>query len=288
MLRWTTLKGLTAIILFLAIATLIEYLVILYALNLGVKDYILQWSFQFPGTDWIIKTAISPLFHLVPIAVIISLLSSWTYLTRNMAVKPAEMRRETIKPAKQRKERSLKEAGKLTSKISHAVRGFFGKIKNALLRVKGVAYLWQKIHFARAAIKSAMTTLLVFAAFIFIISLLTYPHLIYQTVSNAYQNDPSMLNFVKSTGNSLRGIAEALAPIGWICSAINNALLAIAPGFRGFALSLGSLIKPLADLDNAGKYLVYQNAAAWISAIIVLFYGEFRQKGYRYRREKRG
>jgi len=290
MFRWTTLKGLAAIILFLTIAALIEYSVVLYAINLGVNkdETLLQWSFQFPGTDWTITIAVSPLFHLVPIAVIITLAFSWTHLTKYVAVKPHRTPKEKVRPVvKRRKESRLKEARKLTSKISHAVKRFFGKIRSELLRVKGVAYLWQKIHFAKAAIKSALTVLLVFSVFIIIASLLAYPQLIYRTISYAYQNNPSLLGFVKSTNNFARGIAEALAPIGWICSSINNALLSIAPSFRDFVLSLGGLIKPLTELDDVGKYLVFQNVAAWVSALTALFYGEYRRKSFRYRKRKR-
>jgi hypothetical protein len=280
-IRWTTLKGLAAIILFLIISALTEYFIVLYAINLGVKDTtLLQWSIQFPGTNWIITISISPLFHLVPIAVIITLLFSWTYLTRHVAVKPHEVSREKVRPASKRgKELKSKESGKLTSKMSHAVKKFFGKIKSGLLRVRGVAYLWQKIHFARATIKSALTVFLVFSAFILIVSLLAYPKLIHQTISNAYQNSPSLLNFVKGT-------TEALAPIGRIFSPINNALLSAAPGFRDFVLSLGTIIKPLVDLDNVGKYLVFQNIAAWVSALVALFYGEYIRKSYRYRKSR--
>jgi len=266
------LKGLAAIILFLIIAVLTEYFVILYAISLGVKDTtILQWSFQFPVTNWIITIAISPLFHLVPVAVIITLVSSWTYLTKHAAVKPYETRKVKVEPhAKRGKEPRLKE-----------VKRFFGKIRSGLLRVKGVAYLWQKIHFARATIKSALTVLLVFSAFILIVSLLAYPQLIYQTISNTYKNNQSLLNFVKGT-------TEALAPIGSIFSAINNALLSVAPSFRDFVLTIGTIIKPVASLDNAGKYLVFQNVAAWISALAALFYGEYMRKGYRYKKGRKG
>ena len=281
LIRWTTLKGLAAIILFLIISALTEYFIVLYAINLGIKDTtLLQWSIQFPGTDWIITISISPLFHLVPIAVIITLLFSWTYLARHVAVKPHEAGREKVRPVfKRGKELKSKEAGKLTSKISRAVKKSFGKIKSGLLRVKGVAYLWQKIHFARATIKSALTVLLVFSALILIVSLLAYPRLIHQTISNAYQNNPSLLNFVKDT-------TEALAPIGGIFSSVNNALLSAAPGFRDFALGLGTIIKPLADLDNAGKYLFFQNVAAWISALTTLFYGEYIGKTRHYRKSR--
>jgi len=68
---------------------------------------------------------------------------------------------------------------------------------------------------------------------------------------------------------------------------MNNALLSAAPGFRDFVAGLGIVIKPLADLDNVGKYLVFQNVAVWVSAIAVLFYGEYVRKGYRYKKGRR-
>jgi len=228
-----------------------------------------------------VTIAISPLFHLVPMAVIITLVSIWTYLTRRVAVKSHEVGRGKVGTATKRgKELESKEAGKIASKISRAVRRFLDKIKSGLLRVKGFSYLWQKIHFARATIKSALTVLLVFSAFILIVSLLAYPQLIYHTISNAYQNNSSLLNFV-------RGTADALAPIGGIFSSINNALLSVAPGFRDSVLSLGIIIKPLADLDNTGKYLVFQNVATWVSALAALFYGEYIRRGYRYKKSRK-
>jgi len=283
--QWTTLKGLTAILLFLILATLIEYIIVLYAINLGVKDETLQqWSPQFPGTDWTTTIIISPLFHLVPIAVIIALVSSWTYLTRHVAVKPPEKREGKVRRfAKQRKQRESKEVKRLASKI----RDFFGNLKSALLRIKGVAYLWQKIHFARATIKSGLIVLLVFGALILLVSVLTYPQLIYWTVSNAYRNDSWLLGSVTWISDSGKGIVTALAPIGWICSAANNALLSIAPAFRDFVLSLGGLIKPLVELDGAGKYLVFQNVAVWVSALTALLYGGRKRKIYRHKKGRR-
>lgn len=282
--RWATFKGLAAILLFLIVATLIECLVILYAINLGVEDKkLLQWSFQFPSTDWIITITISPVFHLVPIAVVIALVSSWTYLTKYVAVRPHSKWKGKAKPtAKRGKKRGYKGVKKFLSKI----RSFFGRVKTGLLRIRGIAYLWRKIHFGRATIKSALTVLLVFGTFILLVSLLAYPQLIYRTVSNAYQNNPSLLGSVKSINNFGRGIAEALAPIGWICSAVNNAVLSNAPGFRDFTTSLGGLMKPLVELDAVGKYLVFQNVSTWVSALVALLYGEYRRISYRYRRRR--
>jgi hypothetical protein len=261
MIRWTTLKGLAAIILFLVVAMLIEYVIVLYAVNLGVNDTTaLQWTNQF------LTITISPLFHLVPVTVIITLLFVWTYLTRYIAITPYE--------ARKRKSETIAKRGKETGR-----RGFFGKVKSGLLRVKGVAYLWRRIHFARTTIKSALTVLLAFGTFIFIISLLAFPKLIPQTIANLYQNNPSLLEFMKN-------LSATLAPVGSILSGANNLLLAAAPGFRNLISGLGNILRPLTSLDNAGKYLAFQNVAMWIVALTVLFYGEFR-KQYRYKKGKR-
>lgn len=266
----TTLKGLAAIILFLIIATLIEYAVVLFAMNIGIREKpeeLLQWIFSFPGTNRIVTITISPLFNLVPVAVIIALAFSWLYLKKQTAIRPYEAKRGKIEPAIKRRKESR-------------VRKFFGRTKTGLLRVKGFAYLWQKIHSARATIRSALTVLIVFAAFILMISLFAYPRLIYQAISNVYQNNPSLLGFVKGT-------AQALAPLRGIFSPVNSALRGSAPGFRNFALSLGSVIGPLTSLDNTVKYLVFQNIAAWVSALLAVFYGEYIRKGYRYKGRRR-
>ncbi|MCK4424556.1 hypothetical protein KAU93_02635 [Candidatus Bathyarchaeota archaeon] len=271
--RWTALKGLVAIILFLIAATLIECLVVLYAVNLGVKDETgLKLDLPFPEN---VTITISPLFHIVPIAVIITLVFSWTYLTKHTAVKPYRIQKEKVRQSQRREK---------TRGFSERIKIFFGKIKSGLLKVKAIAYLWQKIHFGRAVIKSALVIILVFVAFVLAISLVTYPQLIYHFVSNAFATNAALLGFVKSTSNLATGVAEALTPIGWVCSAINNALISVAPGFRSFAVGVGTLIKPLADLDDFGKYLVFQNAAAWVSAVTALAYGWYARRGYRRKR----
>jgi len=287
MIRWATLKGLVAIILFLIVAVLIEWFIVLYAVNLGVKDEAsLIWSFGFPATDWIVRIVISPLFHLVPVAVIITLVASWTYLTRYAAVKFREAAKVRVEPSTKRgSEQRLKGLGK-KPRIRIAVKKFFVSMKSGLLRVKGIAYIWQKIHFARATIKSALTVFLVFSSLILIVSLVAYPQLVYRTISNVYKGNPSVHGFIESANSFAKGIAETLAPIGWICSAIHNVLLSAAPGFRDFVLGLGAIIKPMTDLDNVGKYLVFQNVAAWISALSALIYGEFIRKGYRYKKSR--
>ncbi|TET62796.1 hypothetical protein E3J49_07320 [Candidatus Bathyarchaeota archaeon] len=283
--QWATRKGLVTILLFLIVAALIEYSVVLYAVSLGVKDEtLLRWSFPFPGADWIITIAISPIFHMVPIAVIIALMFSWTYLASHVAAIPPQKWTRKVKPlAKRKNERRIKEMKRQTARIS----GFFGKVKSKLLSSGGISYLWEKMSFARATIKSASAVLLVFVTLTLLMSLLTYPQLIYWTVSNVYQNNPVFLGFVTATNNFGKGIADVLLPIGWVCSAVNNALLSVAPRFRDLAQNLGGLMKPLVKLDDVEKYLVFQNVAMWVSALTMLSYGQYQRKSYRHKRSRR-
>lgn len=248
--RWTSPRGIASILLFLIVAILIEYTIVLYAKGLGVTE----------SPENKIFGVVSPLFHLIPAAVVITLTFSWTYLRRHMTAKT----QETIK----KKVTTVVKGGKepKTSLLS--------KLKNKMSKVKGFTHLQQKI--ANVTIKSALTTLLLFIVFAFTVSLLAYPRLIYEAVASAYQNDPALLNFVKGT-------TEALSPIFWLFSVIGNALISLAPAFRDFVLALGTIISPLVGLDAAGKYLAFQNAAAWISALFALIYGEYIRRGRRYR-----
>ncbi len=60
---------------------LAEFLVVVYAMDLGVKDVGVL------TINWPVTITISPLFHLVPIAVIITLLFTWIYFTKKLSVK---------------------------------------------------------------------------------------------------------------------------------------------------------------------------------------------------------
>jgi len=120
---------------------------------------------------------------------------------------------------------------------------------------------------------------------VLIVSQLAYPGAIYQTITNSYKSHSSLYNFVISVADSLRGFARAVSPIGGIATTINNGLVAIAPGLRAVGMAFGGLVAPLANLDSAGKYLAFQNAAAWISVLLVFLYGQYSRRSYRYRKK---
>jgi heme/copper-type cytochrome/quinol oxidase subunit 2 len=265
-IHWNTLKGSIAIIVFLAVAVLTEFLVVLYAMDLGIKDV------GELTTNWPVTITISPLFHLVPIAVIITLSFTWIYLTKKLSVRPVQpIGRAAMKQP--------------TSKKSQPAKSPVEKTEPSPPRVKGFSYIWQKIYSARATIKSALIIFLAFAILMLIVSQLAYPGVIYQTLTSSYQSHSSVYDFVVSVANSLSGFAHAVSPIGWIAIAINNGLVALSPGVRAVGMAFGSLIAPLANLDPAGKYLAFQNAAAWISVLLVLLYGQYARRSYRYRKK---
>jgi hypothetical protein len=279
--RWTTMKGLNKVILFLAVAALIEFLVVLYAMSLGVEDTsVLKWSFNFPGTGWPLTIAISPAFLLVPICVIITLAVSWAYLTKKVSLRRQEIRRGKVEtfPRQRVQKRGL------LSRISRAARNFSKRIKSKLPKTKGISYLSQRIHFQRATVRSALIVLLAFIALTLLFSLFAYPQAIFRFITNAYQTNPSLRNFVISVDNWAKGAAQALGPIGWLSTSINNGLIAASPGVRNLGVAFGGLISPIATLGSVDKFLLFQNAAAWISVLLVFIYGERTGKSYRYKK----
>ena len=266
MIHWNTLKGSISIIVFLAVAVLAEFLVVLYAMDLGVKDV------GELTTSWPVRITISPLFNLVPIAVIITLLFTWVYLTKKLSVRRVQpIGRAVIKQP--------------TSKKSQSPKVSAEKTEPSRPKVTGLSSIWQKIYSARATIKSALIVFLAFAVLVLMVSQLAYPRVIYQAIAGSYQSHSWAYNFVVSVANSLSGFARAVSPIGWIATAIHNGLVAISPGVGAIDVAFGGLIGPFANLDPAGKYLVFQNAAAWISVTLVLLYGQYAGRSYRYRKK---
>lgn len=280
--RWTAPKGFTAMVLFSAMALLIEYVLVSLFISLGLTDKTpLTTTFQVPITGWLFNVTISPLFHLTPLGVIVVLVSSWTYLTKYMAVAPRR-----IKPAKKtptiRKKRVSKRVSGRFRKLSRALESFYRRLSAAVLRVRGVSYVLKRLFFARAAVKSTLSIITVFVSSFIALYVLGHPRSTYDAVVGLYQLVPSFHGFVLKTIEMAEGAAQALSPIGGLASAINNALIAAAPGFRNALQSIGaSTAEPIAKLDLVGRYALCQNLAAWVSAVIALAYGRYTSRLYR-------
>lgn len=282
--KWTAPKGFAAIVLFFVLAFLIEYLMVYFFTSSGLTDKFLVKFFTIN---------ISPLFHIMPLGVIIVLVSSWVYLTKCMAVvprrisppkKPLEMRRRhRPRPRKVR----LKSFRKFFGRIGQAISSFFSRIAATILRIRGVSYLQKRLFFARAAVKSTATVLAVFVASVLALYLLAHPKVTYDLATGLYGSNPSFHEFILKTIEMGKGIAQALSPIGWLASGIDNALRAAAPGFRSALEGFGApIMKPLSKLDRFGRYIVCQNIAAWISALAALAYGEYTSSLYRIRKPR--
>jgi len=284
--RWTAPKGFIAIALFFALALLIEYLVVYFFTLSGLTD---KFLFKFFTIN------ISPLFHLMPLGVIVVLVSSWTYLTRYIAVVPSrispakktpEPRRRYPSGTRKMRFKALRRffggIGKRFGRVGQVIKAFFRRIGGAVLRIRGVSYLQRRLFFTRAAVKSTVTVLAVFLVSALALSILAYPRLTYDLAAGLYKAIPPFHGFILKTIEIGKAIAQALSPVGWLASAIDNTLRAAAPGFRNNLEGFGAPItEPLAKLDLVWVYTLCQNAAAWISAVIALTYGKYTSRLYR-------
>ena len=281
--KWTAPKGFIAVVLFFAVALLIEYLVVYFFTLSGLTD---EFLFKFFTIN------ISPLFHLMPLGVIVVLVSSWAYLTRYIAVVPRRISHaKKLEVKRRRYPRARKKRFKLLRKfferVDQTIEVFSRRIGAAVLRIRGVSYLQKRLFFARAAVKSTVTVLLVFLVSVLTLYILAYPKMAYNFAAGIYEANPSLHGFVLKTIEVGKATVQALSPIEWLTSAINNALRAAAPGFRNALEGFGGPItESLAKLDLVWVYTLCQNVAAWASAVVALAYGEYTSRLYRIRKPR--
>ena len=284
--RWTATKSFVAILLFFAIAAFFEYLMVCFFSFSGLTD---NFAFNF------LTVSISPLFHLLPLGVMFVLFSSWMYLTKYVGVVPRRMlpskkplerhRRRIRRPRKTRFgqfRNFLTKIGRKLGRVGRAFKAFFRRIGGVFLRSRGVSSAQKRPFFARAAVKSTATVLTVFLVSVLSLYFLVHPNLLHDLATGLYGANPVFHGFVLKTIEMAQGFAQAFSPIGWLASTIDRALRAVAPGFRNIIEGFGTpATESLANLDLVGKYTLCQNAAAWISAIVSLGYGEYTSRIHR-------
>jgi len=278
--RWTGRKGLAAITLFFILAVALEVLLVYSFQMFGLVDRN-AWTatLSVPSVNWTFTLSISPLFHLLPIGVIVVLLSTWAYLTKYTAFVPqrVETARRVSTPTRREQEtRRFKSLRRLSKRLNRRLQRIGRVLKNGIQKIRGVSYISQRLSFARAAVRSAAIVFMIFLSVVFLVVLVEYPDLIRDWTVNLYRGSPSFLNFVSGVMQWLNGVGQAVPPLGGFGSAINNALLGSAPGFRRSLESAGvSISGPIVQLDVVGKYVLSQNLATWISALIALAYGAY-------------
>lgn len=273
-------KNFAALLLFVILTVFFEFLLVYSFQLFGLTDKN-AWTgtFQIPATDWSFTVSVSPLFHLLPITVIVVLVSSWTYLTKYTAFVPsrAEAFRRTLPSARRETEKQrFKGLRRFSKRISRRMQRIGRSVKAGFQRIHGVSYVSKRLYSARAAVRSALAVLAVFLSMSLLLYIVVYPDLIHQGVVSLYKGNLSFREFVAGTINGVHGVGQALPPLGSLGTAINNALLAAAPSFRHGLADVGAaLTGSIVGLDVTGKYVLSQNVAAWSAALVALIYSSY-------------
>jgi len=278
--KWTARKGLAALILFFIISVIIEVLLISAFQALGLSDRNAWTStFQVPSTNWSFTVSVSPLFHLLPLSVIIVLFTSWTYLTKSTAFIPQRIeatKRPAQPPRRSQESGIFKSTRHFFKNLSRKFQRLSRRLKSGVQKTPGVGYISQRLSFARIAVKSALTILAIFILVATGLFLIEYPDLIYHLTLNMYMGSPALHGFVIGVGQWLEGAGTSVPPLGDLGASINNALVSAAPGFRHSLEAAGtSLTSPIFQLDVVGKYALSQNLAAWTAAVLALLYSAY-------------
>jgi hypothetical protein len=271
--KWTGTTGLAAIIVFFAVSVFLEYVIVFTSMSLGVTDTnLLIWNI---GSFTI---TISPLFHLLPLSVIIVLFASWTYLTRHETYIPTKIQPQKkgrpLPPPRRYEKKSFRRLRRFINRINKRLDNFGQGIKERIANTRLARYLEE--HFAgKAVVKSAWTIVLSFGVLALLVYLIVYPQLIPNAVNWLLGGGNSVLQgFIKWTIDGANAIGQALSPLGWIGASIENGLVSMSLGFRNGVISLTTfIVNPLVQSDLVGKYVLIQNVAAWFAAIVSLYYG---------------
>ncbi|MCW4035283.1 MAG: hypothetical protein NWF03_07960 [Candidatus Bathyarchaeota archaeon] len=238
---WTAPQGLSLIGVFVVLALICEVVMVSFFSYAGLTDISLA------------PLPISPLYHLVPLAVIVVLVSSWIYLTNNIIKSPR--RTASPKVSKTRTSRRRHTKRKQTS-FTDSITNFFNKIGKALSDTD--SGLHGRLSLNEAVFESTVTLLTFFLLSAVILALLAYPRLFADFVVGLYSTTSTLQGI-------MQGLADALVPI---VTGLNSIAI-------GFSNAFSGLIGPPASLTGADIMLSYvfcQNAAAWISALAALFY----------------
>jgi hypothetical protein len=257
----------------LAIVVFLECVIIYSSISLGLQD-----TNPLIGNLGAFTISISPLFHLLPLSVIVVLFASWMYLTRQVAStaassRPAKTTRPLPPPRKYEK-RSFRLLRRFVNRLNRRIEETGRRIKKRISETRLAKYLEQH-DAAKAVLKSAWIIVLSFCAVALLIYVIIYPRLIPDGANWLFAGGNSLFfGFVTWTFNAANAVGQTLSPLGWLGSAIISGLAAISPGFRNGMIGLTTpIIKPLVELDLTGKYVLSQNIAAWTSALIALYAG---------------
>jgi hypothetical protein len=251
------------------ISTIIEYIIVTFAVSIGVED---SATITLPQINF----TISLFYHVLPASVLIALTVSFTHLTTHIATLPRRFQKSKKAPPRKTHRRladgHLKAIRQFYRKLRRATR----KTKRKIVNVRVFAYVEHRIVLARAIILGAVTILAVFSIMVLLLTVAANPKLVPTSTTNFYEWNTTFLNFVAATIRTSEGIAATISPIGAIATPIHNALIGISPTFRNILeAAASSLTKDLVSLKPNEKYLLTQNAAAWTITLMSLLYTRY-------------
>ena len=237
---WTAPKGLLLMGVFVVLALICELAMVTFFSYSGLADISLA------------PLPISPMYHLIPLAVIIVLVSSWIYLTNHIIKNPRRITKTKLSKTHSSRRRHTRR--KKTS-FTDSIKNFLNKIGDSLSNTDS---LHGRLSLNDIAFESTVTVLVFFLLSAIIIALLAYPRLFADFTVGLYSTTSPLQGI-------MQGLADALVPI---LSGLNSIAIGFSNAFTG-------LIGPPVSLTGADIMLSYvfcQNAAAWISVLAVLFY----------------
>ena len=120
--------------------------------------------------------SLHPLFHLLPLAVILVLVSSWIYLTKNVARRPYRI--STVKVSESRRRRARRRARSKSSQgFLEPIKEVFNKINDALFSSGGGSFVQQRLSFSNVALENIVMVLTIFLISAILLAVLVYPTL---------------------------------------------------------------------------------------------------------------
>lgn len=249
---WSDPKGLLIVGLFVVFALVCEFFIVSFFAYSGLAE-----AYELP---------ISPLFHLLPLTVILVLVSSWIYLTKQVVTRPHKV--SIVRVSKKRRRRPRRLRTRSRPSFVERVRKVFTKINSTLFSADD-SFVKRTRSFWNIALETTVTVLAIFLIAVILLAVLVYPNLFTEFASGLYNANTALYGFVLGIAEVFNGILEALGPI-------NDFFRGIAPGFRSaFETVVSPRTQHLASSDILWRYVFCQNAAAWISAVSALAYSRY-------------
>jgi hypothetical protein len=254
--RLTSPKGLLTTGLFLVLAFISECFIVSFFVGSGLTE---TSAYSLP---------VSPLFQLLPLAVVAVLVSSWIYLMKHIDRRPRRIASAKVSKTRRSRPRRRKKRVTSTQKIKESVKKFFNKISTIFPRSSGASSSQRHLSFGSIALENTVTVLTIFLLSIILLSVLVYPRLFTNFAIGFYSTTSSLQGFMQA-------VANALIPI---VSGLNS----IAPSFsNAFTGLVASSSQSLTQWDLLSRYVFCQSAAALVSAISALAYVRYTTTTYR-------